>query len=70
MRLRPADAVPGSGIGLAVVKELVSAHGGDCRIEDVDGGGSRFVVELPDAGVGRAAEDRARAAWEAPWPAS
>ena len=70
VRLRPADAVPGSGIGLAVVNELVSAHRGDCRIEDVDGGGSRFVVELPDAGVGRAAEDRARAAREAPWPAS
>ena len=54
VRLRPADAVPGSGIGLAVVRELVSAHGGDCRIEDVAGGGSRFVVELPDAGVVRA----------------
>lgn len=42
-------AVAGSGIGLAVVRELARLHGGDARIEDAPGGGARFVVELPDA---------------------
>jgi signal transduction histidine kinase len=49
VRLRPTGAVPGSGIGLAVVRELVSAHGGTCRVESGAGGGSRFVIELPGA---------------------
>ena len=51
VRLRSGDAVPGSGIGLAVVRELVAAHGGECRVEDAPGGGSRFVVELPGVRV-------------------
>ena len=37
----------GSGIGLAVVRELAAAHGGACWVEDAPGGGARFVVELP-----------------------
>ena len=37
----------GSGIGLAVVRELVLLHGGHARVEDAPGGGARFVVELP-----------------------
>jgi two-component system sensor histidine kinase BaeS len=37
----------GSGIGLAVVKELVDAHGGCVHIDDVAGGGTRFTVRLP-----------------------
>jgi len=49
VRLRPRGEVPGSGIGLAVVRELVTAHAGECRVESVEGGGSRFIVELPDA---------------------
>lgn len=42
-------AVAGSGIGLAVVRDLVSRHGGSARVESVPGGGARFVVELPVA---------------------
>jgi len=37
----------GSGIGLAIVREIVRRHDGQCRIEDAPGGGARFVVELP-----------------------
>jgi signal transduction histidine kinase len=73
VRLRSEDGVPGSGIGLAVVRELVTAHGGECRVEAAPSGGSRFVVELP--GASRAAPipgDAARPAHsaEAPWPGS
>jgi signal transduction histidine kinase len=39
----------GSGIGLAVVHELVALHGGRVAVEDGPGGGARFVVDLPGA---------------------
>jgi two-component system sensor histidine kinase BaeS len=37
----------GSGIGLAIVKQLVEAHGGKVRVESMLGKGSCFYVELP-----------------------
>ena len=37
----------GVGLGLAIVAEVVHAHGGRVRIEDAPAGGARFVVELP-----------------------
>jgi signal transduction histidine kinase len=37
----------GSGIGLAVVSELVRAHGGTASAGNVPGGGARFQVKLP-----------------------
>jgi signal transduction histidine kinase len=39
--------VGGSGIGLAVVRDLVARHGGRVAVESAEGGGARFVVELP-----------------------
>jgi PAS domain S-box-containing protein len=40
----------GSGLGLALVTELVRAHGGTIELESRRGQGSRFVVTLPVAG--------------------
>jgi two-component system, OmpR family, sensor histidine kinase BaeS len=37
----------GSGIGLAIVKSLVEAHGGRVEVSSVEGKGSEFVVYLP-----------------------
>lgn len=37
----------GTGLGLSIVKHLVVIMGGDVRVEAGDGGGARFVVELP-----------------------
>jgi two-component system sensor histidine kinase BaeS len=43
-----ADLDPtGSGIGLAVVRELVTAHGGVVSAASSPAGGSRFTVRLP-----------------------
>ena len=47
VRLDRSPAVAGSGIGLAVVRELVAAHGGTCWMEAAPTGGTRVVVELP-----------------------
>ena len=41
--------VAGSGIGLAVVKELVDAHGGTVAVRNSPDGGACFVVRLPQA---------------------
>ncbi|MFY1575759.1 HAMP domain-containing sensor histidine kinase [Verrucosispora sp. WMMD703] len=40
----------GSGIGLAIVRAVVSAHGGRVRAENVPGGGAMFKVMLPPVG--------------------
>lgn len=37
----------GSGLGLAVTREVVAAHGGRVSVEDAEPRGSRFVVTLP-----------------------
>ena len=43
-------AVPGSGLGLAVAKSVVEAHGGTIAATSRDGGGTTFRVELPATG--------------------
>ncbi|HEX5727219.1 MAG TPA: HAMP domain-containing sensor histidine kinase [Longimicrobiaceae bacterium] len=40
-------ATAGSGIGLAIVRELVARSGGRVRVEDAPGGGARFVASFP-----------------------
>lgn len=38
---------PGVGIGLAIVRHLVDAHGGRVRVEAAGKSGARFVIEMP-----------------------
>ncbi len=46
-RGRAGQALGGSGVGLAVVKDLVEAHGGEVHAESPASGGAIFVVRLP-----------------------
>jgi two-component system OmpR family sensor kinase len=40
----------GAGLGLSIVRAIVSAHGGTITAENLEGRGSRFTVRLPAAG--------------------
>lgn len=43
----------GTGLGLALVKEVVQAHGGQVSVESVEAQGSTFRVTLPVAPCAR-----------------
>ena len=44
---RVPDSVRGTGLGLAIARQLVDAQAGSLHYEAREGGGSRFVIELP-----------------------
>ena len=48
----PRDAVPGLGMGLAIARDIVIAHGGRMWLESVPGQGSKFHFTVPAAGEG------------------
>jgi two-component system sensor histidine kinase GlrK len=46
---QPADAPPGTGIGLSIVQEYIAAHGGRVTLLPHAGPGAHFRIELPHA---------------------
>ncbi len=49
-RAEPTRHIAGSGIGLAVVQQLVASHGGSVTIDDA-AHGAAFIVTIPRAPV-------------------
>jgi two-component system sensor histidine kinase KdpD len=45
--VRVPDGVRGTGLGLSIARQLAEAQQGSLRYERRDGGGSRFVLDLP-----------------------
>lgn len=39
--------VAGTGMGLAIVRQILRAHGGDIRLESTEGQGAEFILTLP-----------------------
>jgi PAS domain S-box-containing protein len=54
-----ARSTEGSGIGLALVKELVGLHGGSITADSTEGAGSEFVIHMPFGAAHLAADDLA-----------
>lgn len=52
-RLNRREDYPGTGIGLAVCRRLVTLRGGEIWVEDGPAGGARFCFTIPDLTVGR-----------------
>jgi two-component system sensor histidine kinase KdpD len=43
-------STPGAGLGLAICRGIIQAHGGTIRAETLPGRGTRFLIELPVEG--------------------
>ena len=52
-----AAGITGSGVGLAVVRGIVHAHGGRVTAESSPGKGSTFTLHLPAASAGKGGND-------------
>jgi two-component system phosphate regulon sensor histidine kinase PhoR len=44
---RLSRATEGTGVGLALVRGIARAHGGDAKVESAEGQGATFIVEIP-----------------------
>ncbi len=56
--------MPGSGLGLSIVRQVVARHAGTVAVHNREGGGTRFTVVLPGSSSphGASSERRVRAA--------
>jgi two-component system sensor histidine kinase MprB len=50
-RADEARAMPGSGLGLSIVKQVIDGHNGIVSIDNREGGGTIVRVALPPAGL-------------------
>ncbi len=41
------ERIPGTGMGLAITRDIVLAHGGQIRVESVPGEGTEFYFSVP-----------------------
>jgi signal transduction histidine kinase len=57
-RVPTTSEVPGTGLGLALAKEAVMAHGGRIEANSTAGKGSRFTVSIPARGRAKPRQDQ------------
>ena len=50
-RAKTSTGAAGSGIGLTIVRDVMSQHGGRAWVESAAGRGARFMVSIPAAGM-------------------
>jgi two-component system sensor histidine kinase MprB len=50
-RSRESRSMPGSGLGLSIVRQVIERHSGNVRVDQTDGGGTRMVLQLPGASL-------------------
>lgn len=48
-RLHPASKFPGNGLGMAIAKKIVEAHGGEIQIESLENVGTTVSFSIPKA---------------------
>jgi two-component system sensor histidine kinase MprB len=48
-RSEESRSMPGSGLGLSIVRQIIERHSGNIRVDETDVGGTRMVMQLPGA---------------------
>ena len=50
-RSQESRTLPGSGLGLSIVRQVIERHSGSVRVEESDDGGTRMVLQVPGASL-------------------
>jgi two-component system sensor histidine kinase MprB len=50
-RSQESRSMPGSGLGLSIVRQVTERHAGTVRVDATDTGGTRLVMQLPGAAL-------------------
>jgi two-component system sensor histidine kinase MprB len=48
-RSEESRSMPGSGLGLSIVRQVIERHAGSVRVDESDDGGTRIVLQVPGA---------------------
>jgi two-component system sensor histidine kinase MprB len=50
-RSEESRSMPGSGLGLSIVRQVIERHSGTVRVDESDQGGTRMVLQIPGASL-------------------
>ena len=48
-RSEESRSMPGSGLGLSIVRQVIERHAGYVRVDETDAGGTRMILQVPGA---------------------